>query len=84
MKISELKTPENVQTFFYYLVNDLKLNFHIDTHFADYIAYSNNKPLFSKKQAEKLDKMISKAFDICEKNNVDIYELGLISLQNTL
>ena len=80
MTINNLVTLGDVQTFFNYLVYDLRLNFHIDTPFADYISSEDDEPYFTIEEAERLDKLMDKAFLICEFDGFDIYELGLDTL----
>lgn len=80
MNINNLVTLGDVQTFFNYLVYDLGLNFHIDTPFADYISSEDDSPYFTIEEAERLDKLMDKAFLICEYDGFDIYELGLDTL----
>ena len=80
MTINNLVTLGDVQTFFNYLVYDLGLNFHVDTPFCDYINYKDDSPYFTIEEAERLDKLMDKAFLICEFDGYDIYELGLDTL----
>ena len=49
--INNLKTVQDVETFFYHLLNDLKINFHVDIPFEDYINVKSKKEIMSKKQA---------------------------------
>jgi hypothetical protein len=80
MKIENLVTLGDVQIFFNYLVYDLRLNFHIDTPFSDYISSKDDSPYFTIEEAERLDKLMDKAFLICEYDGFDIYELALDTL----
>jgi len=82
MKITHLTTLSDVQTFFNYLVFDLRLNFHIDTPFCDYVSLNDDKPYFTTKEALRLQKLMDKAILICEFDGVDIYELGLDTLNS--
>ena len=72
---SHIHTLADVQTFFHHLVADRKLSFHPDDDFADYINYSSNKPLFSADEALIYNRLMEEAFDICDKEGADIYEL---------
>lgn len=82
MKVQDLKTILDVQKFFEHIVFDLGINFHIDTPFSDYVNYSDNKAMMSKKEAIRYEVMMSKAIDICNAEGVDEYELGLDTLQS--
>jgi hypothetical protein len=65
-----MRTVEDVRSFFLELVDKYSLNFHPDTPFEDF-------DVLSKAQAKALNKKMDKAFKICEKEKVDIYEIGL-------
>jgi hypothetical protein len=77
MRIEKLITEKDVRKFFLYLLNVKGLNFHPDTPFADYVYTNSKTPFFTKEEASRLDKMMEKAFLICEYDGVDIYGIGL-------
>jgi hypothetical protein len=55
----------------------LGLAFHPDTDFADYISNADDKPIFSKRTAKKLNARLDECFDMCEKYELDIYGLAI-------
>ena len=58
-----------------YLTNDLHLNFHPDDDFSLYVNYETKEPIFSPEEAAKYNAFMNECFDVCEKANVDIYEV---------
>lgn len=82
MKLQDLQTIQDVQKFFEHIVFDLGINFHIDTPFSDYVNYSDNKAMMSKREAIRYEVMMSKAIDICNANGVDEYEIALDTLES--
>lgn len=82
MKLKDLQTIQDVQKFFEHIVFDLGINFHIDTPFSDYVNYSDNKAMMSKREAIRYEVMMSKAIDICNANGVDEYEIALDTLES--
>jgi len=72
--IQEIKTVEDVKTFF----NDLlaeSLNFQPDDRFEDYINYETKEPTYTEEEAMLRNRLLEQAFDVCEKEGQDIYEL---------
>lgn len=65
-----MKTGEDVRVFFQELVDKYSLNFHPDTPFEDF-------DVLTKAQAKALNARMDKAFNICEREKVDIYNIGL-------
>lgn len=72
--IQAIYTVEDVQKFF----NDLHeegLNFHPDDDFNNYINIDTREPTYTTDEAAERNKLLDQAFDVCDKNGVDIYEL---------
>jgi hypothetical protein len=66
-----------------FTLEGLKESFHPDTPFYDY-RDAKGKPLYTNREAELRDILMTTCFDICEKENVCIYEtMGRITLKNT-
>lgn len=82
MQVQDINTTQDVQRFFEYIVYDLGINFHIDTPFSEYVYNYNDKPCFSNREALRLQVMMEKSFEVCESQNVDIYEIALDTLQS--
>jgi len=72
--IQEIKTIEDVKTFFEELLAE-GLNFHPDDPFEDYINYETKEPTYTEEKAALRNNLLEQAFDVCENEGEDIYEL---------
>ena len=70
-----ITTIEDVKAFAKYLTNDLHLNFHPDDDFSLYVNYETKEPIFSPEEAAKYNAFMNECFDVCEKANVDVYDV---------
>ena len=81
MKTFNIQTMQDVEQFLRYVIEPnglaLGMGFHPDNDFADYIKKEDGKKAFSNDEAKTLNEMANKCFDICEKQNADIYALAL-------
>jgi len=75
-----IKSIEDVEQFFDYLVKTLHLNFHPDTDFLNYINIDNGGSTFSPHDVDKLNFVMSRCFKVCEAADKDIYRIGINSL----
>ena len=71
----------DVTGFFIHLLHDLKLNFHPDTPFDDYIDYETKQPIFSPEQCATYQEIMDSCHGWCELNGRDIYEIAMDSMQ---
>lgn len=76
MKEFEIKSPEDVGRFFFWLVFDCKINFHPDDDFGQYENLETHEPTFSDGEARYYNYTMSECFDICEKHGRDIYAIA--------
>ena len=72
--IQEIKTTEDVKTFFEELLAE-GLNFHPDDPFEDYINYETKEPTYTEEEAALRNNLLEQAFQVCENEGQDIYEL---------
>ena len=72
--IQEIKTVEDVKTFFEELLSE-GLNFHPDDQFEDYINYETKEPTYTEEEAALRNNLLEQAFQVCENEGQDIYEL---------
>ncbi len=72
--ITEIKTIEDVQTFFKDLLAE-DLNFHPDDNFADYINHETKQPSYTEKEAADRNRLLTQAFEVCERVGEDIYDV---------
>ena len=83
-KNSHILSVEDVKVFFHHLVDERKVNFHPDDDFADYICYEDRTPTFTQTEVAIYNRLMDESFDVCEKANVDIYDIGCTFLFNNL
>ena len=81
---SHIKSVEDVKTFFHHLVDERKVNFHPDDDFADYICYGDKTPTFTKEDVGIYNRLMSEAFDVCETEGADIYDISFDELSREL
>ena len=70
-----IKTIQGVLEFARYLKNNEDVSVSWSDDFNEYINFKTLEPTFTKEQAEVLNELRKQAFEICKRNNVDIYEL---------
>ena len=73
-----------MNVFFDYLLLERKVNFHPDTDFSDYVSLETGQQTFTKEEVAIFNRLMDEAFEICKKNNVDIYEIGINKLWTLL
>ena len=74
---NKISTVEDVNKFIKFIYEDLEVNFHPDDDFNDIVNYETGEKSFNKKDADRLNKLVDDCFKVCEKNNLDIYEIAL-------
>lgn len=75
MKI-EINTIEDVKAFAQHLVEVEKISFHPDDDFTDYLN-ENKEPFYTSEEATWRNKMMERCFEVCNENDVEIYEILL-------
>ena len=74
---SKIATVDDVKEFFHYLVFERRVEFHPDDRFEDYVSRENYQNTFSPEECAVYNRLMDESFDVCEKNGVDIYAMGL-------
>jgi hypothetical protein len=74
--INEITSISDVEYFFNYLINEESLNFHPDEDFRNYIHLETGLPSYSIPEAILRNRLLSECFQTCEKEGVDIYQIG--------
>ena len=82
-KDSHINNVDDVRKFFHYIVEDRNVNFNPDDMFEDYML-SDGTTAFTPDECEIYNRLAEEAFDICEKEESDIYEIGLELLKNKI
>ena len=81
--ITQIQTSEDVKAFAKQLISE-GVSFHPDDDFNDYVNFKENKPCYTKEDADSRNELMSKCFEVCEKEAVDIYDVMLeVSLIET-
>lgn len=74
--LQHVTSVQQVEAFFSYLVNDLRVNIHPDDDFADYVDMQTNTPTFTQDEAFLANNLMDESFKVCEEAGVDIYGIG--------
>ena len=74
---SHITSVKDVEVFFHHLVEERKVNFHPDDDFADYVSLKDHTPTFSDEEVGVYNRLMDESFDVCDKSNTDIYEIGI-------
>lgn len=80
---SHINNVDDVRKFFHYIVNERNVNFNPDDMFEDYIS-ADGTTAFTPEECEIYNRLVEEAFKICDKENVDIYEIALDILKKEL
>lgn len=73
-KDSHINNVDDVRKFFYYIVEERNVNFNPDDMFRDYMSVDGSNA-FTPEECEIYNRLVEEAFKICDKENVDIYEI---------
>jgi hypothetical protein len=77
---SHINSVQDVEVFFHHLVDERKVNFHPDDDFANYICLADKTPSFSAEEVTVYNHLMDESFDVCDKADVDIYDIGFNEL----
>ena len=81
--ITQIQTLEDVKSFAKQFIAE-GVSFHPDDDFNDYVNFKENKPTYTKEEADSRNELMSSCFKVCEKAGVDIYDVMLeVSLIET-
>ncbi|MFA6057882.1 MAG: hypothetical protein WC756_06775 [Taibaiella sp.] len=69
-----INTIKDVQDFCQFLYDEYDLAFHPDDPFDQYIN-AQGLDLFTKEEADYLDSVMQKCFDVCEQANTNVYDV---------
>ena len=81
---NRIKTVKDVETFFHHIVFERKVNFHPDDMFEDYVSCEGGINTFTIEECAIYNRLMDESFAVCEKEEVDIYEIGLEELQTAI
>lgn len=72
--INKVESIEDVKTFFNQL-HEERLNFHPDDEFPAYINLETGEQSYTPDEIIIRDTLLAQAFDVCDKEDEDIYEI---------
>jgi len=74
--INHIQTIDDVKSFARQIIAE-GTSFHPDDDFNYYINIEENKPVYSKQEADLRNKLMSECFEVCSKEGIDIYDVML-------
>ena len=81
---SHIMSVKDVEIFFHHIVSERKVNFHPDDMFEDYVSCEGGINTFTLDECAIYNRLMDESFAVCKKDDVDIYEIGLVELQTAL
>jgi len=72
--LKSIKSIKDVELFTAQLVAE-GLSFHPDTDFQEYVTIETNEKSYTKEEARHRNELTEQCFEICEKENADIYDI---------
>ena len=72
--ITQIQTSEDVKAFAKQLISE-GISFHPDDDFNDYVHYKVGTQVYSKEAADERNILMNSCFEVCEKEEVDIYDV---------
>jgi hypothetical protein len=76
--INKIQSLEDVKAFSKLLIAE-GVSFHPDDDFNDYVNFKENKSFYSKTEAEARNNLMNDCFDVCNREDIDVYDLMLES-----
>jgi len=76
--ITQIQTIHDVKQFAYQIINE-GVSFHPDDDFNDYIFFKEKRPCYTPEEALIRNELMDLCFDVCNKNNEEIYAVMNIS-----
>ena len=80
-KESRIATLDDVKEFFGHLVNERRVAFHPDERFEDYVSREGQET-FTEEECAIYNRLMEESFEVCEKSNADIYDVGTEVMQS--
>lgn len=75
--LTKIQTVADVEAFFQHLINKESLNFHPNEDFRNYISLATHLPSYTLDEAELRNELMASCFESCEKEDIDIYNIGI-------
>lgn len=81
---SHIKSVKDVEAFFHHIVFERKVNFHPDDMFEDYVSCEGGINTFTLEECAVYNRLMDESFNVCEKEGIDIYGVGLHELKTAI
>lgn len=75
--IQVINTENDLRALLTEVISYLGWAFHPDDSMTDYVRRDTGEPSYTSEEAKRLDKLMDEAFDFCEKQEIDIYDLSM-------
>ena len=75
--IQTINTEEELREMLIEVISYLGWTFHPDDPMTDYVRRGTEEPSYTQEEAKRLDFLMNEAFDFCEKQGIDIYDLSM-------
>ena len=82
--ITQITNVEDVANFAQHLIHVEKLSVHPDDDFTAYTNFETRLPFYTEKEAEDRNQLMNQCFDVCEQNNIEIYEIFYNEMEHLL
>ena len=82
--LNQIKNLSDVETYFKQLILEEKLNFHPEEDFRNYVLLDTGLSSYNEEEAELRNHLLDECFDVCERYQADIYQIGIEILFNQL
>lgn len=82
--LTEIKTLADVKSFAEHLITVEKVNTHPDDDFFDYVNYKTKAPIYSNEEALLRNRLMEECFEVCQKENADVYDIMVEVLQKEI
>lgn len=75
--IQAINTEKDLRAMLTEVISYLGWAFHPDDPITNYVRRDTGEPSYTQEESKRLDSLMDEAFDFCEKQGVDIYDLSM-------
>ena len=75
--IQTIQNEKDLREMLTEVISYLGWAFHPDDPMTDYVRRDTGEPSFTQEEAQRLDHLMDEAFNFCNQQGLDIYELSL-------
>lgn len=74
--LASIQNVTEIREFFEALIAE-GTSFHPDDDFSEYIVTETQEPAYSESEAKHYNELMGQCFEVCEVENVDIYDISM-------